>query len=66
MTGMGRDGAAQLAEMRRQGAHTIGQDEQSSVVYGMPKVAFEMGGVQRQVSLENMAQTINSLAREYR
>ena len=58
MTGMGRDGAAQLAEMRKQGAWTLGQDEKSCIVYGMPKVAYEMGGVQKQVSLENMADEI--------
>lgn len=58
MTGMGRDGAAQLAEMRKQGAWTLGQDEKSCIVYGMPKVAYEMGGVQKQVSLENMAAEI--------
>lgn len=64
MTGMGRDGAAQLAEMRKQGAWTLGQDEKSSIVYGMPKVAYEMGGVQKQVSLENMASEITRLVRE--
>ena len=65
MTGMGNDGAEQLAEMRKQGAHTIGQDERSCIVYGMPRVAWEKGGVQHQVSLQNMANTINSLAKEY-
>ena len=63
MTGMGRDGATQLAEMRKQGAWTLGQDEQSSIVYGMPRVAFELGGVQKQVPLKNMADEISSLAR---
>ena len=48
MTGMGKDGAAQLAEMRKKGAWTLGQDQESCIVYGMPKVAFEMGGVQKQ------------------
>lgn len=62
MTGMGRDGAAQLAEMRKQGAQTLGQDEESSIVYGMPKVAWEMGGVQKQVSLSDMADAINRIA----
>jgi two-component system chemotaxis response regulator CheB len=66
MTGMGRDGAAQLAEMRRQGAWTLGQDEESSIVYGMPKVAFEMGAVQKQVSLANMADEISMLALSHR
>ncbi len=61
MTGMGKDGAVQLAEMRRQGARTIGQDEETSVVYGMPRVAFEMGGVQEQVPLNKMAQRISEL-----
>lgn len=61
MTGMGRDGAAQLAEMRRQGARTLGQDEESSIVYGMPKVAWELGGVQKQVPLSEMADAINSI-----
>ena len=65
MTGMGNDGAVQLAEMRRQGAWTLGQDEESSVVYGMPKVAWEMGGVQKQVSLHDMAKEISALALKY-
>ena len=43
-TGMGNDGAKGLLSMRRAGARTIGQDEQSCVVYGMPKVAYEIGG----------------------
>lgn len=64
MTGMGRDGAAQLAEMRKQGAYTLAQDEESSVVYGMPKVAYEYGGVQKRVSLKDMAKEINQLAKE--
>ena len=65
MTGMGKDGAAQLAEMRKQGAWTLGQDQASSIVYGMPKVGFEMGGVQKQVALKEMAGAINQLAREH-
>ena len=64
MTGMGKDGAVELAEMRKQGAWTLGQDEASSIVYGMPKVAFELGGVQKQVPLEKMADEISKLARE--
>lgn len=66
MTGMGKDGALQLAEMRREGAWTLGQDEESSIVYGMPKVAYEYGGVQRQVPLSEMADAISKLAREHR
>ncbi len=48
LTGMGYDGAKGLLAMRKQGAKTIGQDEQSSVVYGMPKVAYNIGAVMYQ------------------
>ena len=65
MTGMGRDGAAELAEMRKKGAWTLGQDKDTSIVYGMPKVAFELGGVERQVPLSKMADEISKLAREH-
>lgn len=65
MTGMGRDGAAELAEMRKKGAWTLGQDKDTSIVYGMPKVAFELGGVERQVPLSQMADEISKLAREH-
>ena len=64
MTGMGKDGAVELAEMRKQGAWTLGQDEAMAIVYGMPKVAYELGGVQKQVPLEKMADEISKLARE--
>lgn len=64
MTGMGRDGAAQLAEMRKQGARTLGQDEKSSIVYGMPRAAWELGAVQKQVSLENMAAEMSAIIKE--
>jgi two-component system chemotaxis response regulator CheB len=62
MTGMGRDGAVEITEMRKKGAWTLGQDEKSCIVYGMPKVAWEMGGVQKQIPLENLALQINRLA----
>ena len=65
MTGMGRDGAAELAEMRKKGAWTLGQDKESSIVYGMPKVGFELGGVQKQVPLVNMADEISKLAKDH-
>ena len=61
LTGMGYDGAKGLLTMRRKGARTLGQDEKSSVVYGMPKVAFEIGAVERQVPLETMAQALVTL-----
>lgn len=55
MTGMGRDGADGLLQMRKAGAFTIGQDKESSVVYGMPMVAHNIGAVQIQASCENVA-----------
>lgn len=61
LTGMGRDGAAGLLTMRKSGARTLGQDESSSVVYGMPRVAFEMGAVERQYGLSRMGPAILNL-----
>jgi two-component system chemotaxis response regulator CheB len=58
LTGMGKDGAEGLLEMRTSGAITLGQDEASSLVYGMPRVAFERGAVMRQSSLSHMADAI--------
>lgn len=58
LTGMGSDGAQGLLAMRRSGARTIGQDEASCVVYGMPRVAYEIGAVERQVPLSQVAATI--------
>ena len=60
MTGMGRDGANGLLEMRNAGAYTIGQDKDSSVVYGMPCVAHEIGAVMVQASCENIANVLMS------
>jgi len=54
LTGMGYDGARGMLALRRRGAVTIGQDERSSVVYGMPRAAFELGAVGRQASLDEM------------
>lgn len=58
LTGMGADGAQGLLAMRNAGAQTIGQDEKSCVVYGMPKVAFDIGAVIQQASLENIANKV--------
>lgn len=58
LTGMGRDGASGLLQMRKAGADTIGQDAESSLVYGMPKTAFEAGGVQRQLPLRRIGREI--------
>ena len=49
--------------MRRAGARTIGQDEESSVVYGMPKVAFDIGAVEKQVSLSNIPNVLFDMFR---
>ncbi len=61
LTGMGYDGAKGLMSMRRKGARTIGQDEKSSVVYGMPKAAFNIGAVEKQTSLDNITNAIFSM-----
>jgi len=55
LTGMGGDGAAGLLEMKQAGARTIGQDEQSCVVFGMPKVAIDAGAVQQVLPLGRVA-----------
>lgn len=58
LTGMGRDGAAGLLAMRGAGAYTIGQDEATSVVYGMPRAAFECGAVTARLPLEKIGSEI--------
>ena len=65
MTGMGKDGAVQLTEMRKRGAWTLGQNQESCIVYGMPRVAWELGGVQKQVALEELADEVNKLALDH-
>lgn len=55
LTGMGGDGAKGLLAMRKAGARTIGQDESTCVVYGMPKVAYDLGAVQYQEKLSDIA-----------
>ena len=61
LTGMGGDGAKGLLAMRRAGAKTIGQDESTSIVYGMPKVAYDLGAVQYQEKLSDIAARTYSL-----
>lgn len=58
LTGMGRDGAIGLTAMRRAGARTFGQDEATSFIYGMPRVAFEAGAVERQLPIERIQQAV--------
>lgn len=60
LTGLGADGAQGLLSMRQAGALTIGQDEASCIVYGMPKAAYDLGAVTRQYPLEKIATHIIS------
>ena len=61
LTGMGRDGALGLKAIRDEGGRTLGQDEHSCVVYGMPKAAADIGAVERQTSLDRMGDAILDL-----
>jgi two-component system chemotaxis response regulator CheB len=61
LTGMGGDGAKGLLDMRQKGAHTIGQDESTSVVYGMPKVAYDSGAVEYQERLPDISKRIYTI-----
>ncbi|MGV8938390.1 MAG: protein-glutamate O-methylesterase CheB [Allorhizobium sp.] len=61
LTGMGRDGAAGLLKMRHAGARTIGQNEKTCVVYGMPRVAHELGAVEHQFPLGAIGEEILKL-----
>lgn len=62
LTGMGRDGAAAMLEMKRAGAYNLAQDEASSVVFGMPRAAIELGAVDEVASLERMAARVLAVA----
>ena len=64
LTGMGSDGGYGLLAMRKSGAETLGQDEKTSVVYGMPRVAYELGAVKRQLPLSIIAPTIMGFAQQ--
>jgi two-component system chemotaxis response regulator CheB len=55
MTGMGDDGARGMKEMHDAGAKTIAEDESTCVVFGMPKVAIDLGGVDKVVPLPNIS-----------
>jgi two-component system, chemotaxis family, protein-glutamate methylesterase/glutaminase len=59
MTGMGRDGADGLATIKRAGGLTLAQDQATSVVWGMPKAAIDLGVVDYVVSLDTLAEAIN-------
>ena len=62
LTGMGKDGAEGLLHMREQGSHTLGQNEATCTVYGMPKAAFELGAVEKQLPLDDIPTAITTLA----
>lgn len=59
LTGMGSDGAKGMLNMKKMGAYNIGQDQQSSVVYGMPRAAYENGAVRKQLPLWEIADEIH-------
>jgi two-component system chemotaxis response regulator CheB len=64
MTGMGRDGASGLLEMKKAGAKTIAQDEQTCVVFGMPKEAIKLGAVDIVAPLQDIPKVILSMLQE--
>ena len=61
LTGVGGDGARGLLKMRASGAQTIGQDKATCEIYGMPKVAYEMGAVEHVLPLRQIAAKVMSL-----
>ncbi len=61
LTGMGDDGASGLVQLHAGGAWTIAQDESSSIVYGMPRAAMELGGVSEQLSLRDIASRLRNV-----
>jgi len=63
LTGMGKDGAKGLLEMKNEKAQTIGQDEATSIVYGMPKAAYDIGAVDIQCPLNRIPEEINKLVK---
>ena len=65
LTGMGRDGATGLKAMVDAGAVSIGQDEATCVVYGMPKEAYEIGAVQKQLPLGDIPRAVLTAVQEH-
>lgn len=61
MTGMGDDGARGMLELKEAGAHTIAQDEKSCIVFGMPKEAIKLGGVDEMLPLDKIAERVLKL-----
>lgn len=63
LTGMGQDGAQGLLALRQAGAHTFGQDKETSVVYGMPRIAMEIGAVSQQLPIAKIGPALLRTAR---
>ena len=66
LTGLGRDGAQGMKALRESGARTLGQDQASCVVYGMPRAAWELGAVEQQLPLQQLSAAINQHVLTYR
>lgn len=66
LTGLGKDGAEAMAALRAKGARTIGQDAETSTVYGMPRAAFDLGAVQTQLPLAAIAGAVNHAVEMHR
>lgn len=64
LTGMGYDGSKGLLSMKRRGAKTIGQNEKTSVVYGMPKASYNLGAVDYQISLDDISKKLIQLLKK--
>jgi two-component system chemotaxis response regulator CheB len=58
LTGMGKDGANAMLEMRQAGAYNFAQNEETCVVFGMPREAIAVGAVDEVVPIQNMAQQV--------
>ena len=65
LTGIGHDGTEGLLEMKQKGSPTLGQDEATSVVYGMPKSAFDVGAVDMQIPIDSMALAIMNTVKKF-
>ena len=65
LTGMGRDGADGLLTMKKNGAFTIGQNEETCVVYGMPRAAYEIGAVQKQLPIDKISDALLTYVKEH-
>lgn len=64
LTGMGKDGAQGMLEIRQAGGYTIAQDEASCVVYGMPREAVALGGAEESLPLSEIAEAMLAQARQ--